>query len=200
MATPMRVKSGTTADDVARMRVLTITITAPQHAQSIAGRSLHAGMKRFGSNFSKRCSKAIRRLQLACRKPKLRARRKPLGSTCWRRSQRNSTPPSVRLSDLLDMRVEVEPTRVRVQDRDRPRRPLQLPVVLTEAQHRFPGTAHQGIEDDVGVRRSESAPLGRQREGQQKMVGRDQPLHLTLQPLLALVVLAVRIKAMAAGM
>jgi len=98
------------------------------------------------------------------------------------------------------MRVEVEPTRVRVQDRDRPRRPLQLPVVLTEAQQRFPGTAHQGIEDDVGVRRSESAPLGQQREGQQKMVGRDQALHLTLQPLLALVALAVRAKAMAAGM
>ncbi|MCC2867016.1 MAG: hypothetical protein LK562_04390, partial [Candidatus Accumulibacter phosphatis] len=60
--------------------------------------------------------------------------------------------------------MEVEPTRVRVQDSDRPRRPLQLPVVLTEAVHRFPGAAHPGIEDDVGVRRSESAPFGRQRE------------------------------------
>jgi len=70
--------------------------------------------------------------------------------------------------DEMDMPVEVEATRVRAQDRDRPRRPLQLPVVLTEAQHRFPGAAHQGIEDDVGVRRSESAPLGRQCEGQQK--------------------------------
>jgi len=49
------------------------------------------------------------------------------------------------------------------------------------------------------VRRGESAPLGRQREGEQKMVGRNQALHLTLQPLLALVVLAVRAKAMAAG-
>ena len=98
------------------------------------------------------------------------------------------------------MRVEVEPTRVRVQDRDRPRRPLQLPVVLTETVHRFPGTAHQEIEDDVGVRRSEPAPFGRQREGQQKVAGRDQALHLTFQPLLALVVLAMRAKAMAAGM
>ncbi|EXI77754.1 MAG: hypothetical protein AW12_03089 [Candidatus Accumulibacter sp. BA-94] len=99
----------------------------------------------------------------------------------------------------MDMRVEVEPTCVRVQNRDRPRRPLQLPVVLAEAQHRRPGTAHQRIEDDVGVRRGESAPLGRQREGQQEVVGRNQALHLTLQPLLALVVLAVRTKAMAAG-
>jgi hypothetical protein len=80
------------ADDVARIRVLTITITAPQHEQSIAGRSLRGGVKRLGSNFSKRCSKPIRRLQLACRKPKLRARRKPLGSTCWRISQRKSAP------------------------------------------------------------------------------------------------------------
>ncbi len=99
----------------------------------------------------------------------------------------------------MDMRVEVEPACVGVQNRDRPRRPLQLPVVLAEAQHCLPGTVHQRIEDDVGVRRGESAPFGRQREGQQKMVGRDQALHLTLQPLLALVVLAVRTKAMAAG-
>jgi hypothetical protein len=56
------------------------------------------------------------------------------------------------------------------------------------------------IEDDVGVGQSEPAPFGRQREGQQKVVGRDQALHLTFQPLLALVVLAVRAKAMAAGM
>jgi len=48
------------------------------------------------------------------------------------------------------------------------------------------------------VRCGESAPLGQQREGQQKVVGRNQALDLTLQPLLALVVLAVRAKAMAA--
>jgi hypothetical protein len=50
------------------------------------------------------------------------------------------------------------------------------------------------------VGQSEPAPFGRQREGQQKVVGRDEPLHLTFQPLLALVVLTVRAKAMAAGM
>jgi hypothetical protein len=66
--------------------------------------------------------------------------------------------------------------------------------------HRFPGTAHQQIEDDVGVRCSEPTQFSRQREGQQKVVGRDEALHLTFQPLLALVVLAVRAKAMAAGM
>ena len=91
-------------------------------------------------------------------------------------------------------------TPLTVQDRDSAGRPLQLPVVLTEAVHRFPGTAHQAIEDDVGVRRREPTQFGRQREGQQKVVGRDEALYLTFQPLLALVVLAVRAKAMAAGM
>jgi hypothetical protein len=97
---PRRRATATTADDVDRIRVLTIAITAPQHEQSIGGRSLRGGLKRLGSNFSKRCSKPIRRLQLACRKPKLRARRKPLGSTCWRISQRKSAPVSERFSDL----------------------------------------------------------------------------------------------------
>ena len=89
-----------TPEDVDRIRALTIAITAPQDEQSIGGRSLRGGLKRLGSNFSKRCSKAIRRLPLACRRPKLRARRKPLGSTCWRISQRNSAPVSERFFRL----------------------------------------------------------------------------------------------------
>ena len=100
----------------------------------------------------------------------------------------------------MDMGVEVEPTRVHMQYRDRPRRPLQLPVVLAETVHGFPGAAHQAVEDDLGVGQSEPAPFGRQREGQEKVVGRDEPLYLTFQPLLALVVLTVRAKLMAAGM
>ncbi len=66
--------------------------------------------------------------------------------------------------------------------------------------HGFPGATHQAVEDDLGVGQSEPAPFGRQRKGQEKVVGRDEPLHLTFQPLLALVVLTVRAKAMAAGM
>ena len=85
----MRGTTATTADDVGRIRVLTIVISAPQHEQSIGGRSLRGGLKRFGSNVSKRGSK-----------PKWRARRKPLGSTCWRIRQRNSAPVSERFSDL----------------------------------------------------------------------------------------------------
>ena len=59
MATPTTGGTATTPGEVDRMRVLTIAITAPQHEQSIGGRSLRGGVKRFGSNFSKRCSKAI---------------------------------------------------------------------------------------------------------------------------------------------
>lgn len=55
--------------EVDRIRVRTIAITAPQQAQSIGGRSLRGGIKRVGSKRSNRCSKPIRRLQLACRKP-----------------------------------------------------------------------------------------------------------------------------------
>lgn len=40
--------------------------------------------------------------------------------------------------------------------------------------------------------------FGRQGEGQQKVAGRHQRLHLALKPLLALVMLAVRTQAMAA--
>lgn len=61
--------TATTPSDVDRIRVLTIAITAPQQEQSIGGRCLRGGVKRAGSNLSNRCSKPIRRLQLACRKP-----------------------------------------------------------------------------------------------------------------------------------
>ena len=103
-------------------------------------------------------------------------------------------------NDQMDMRVEVEAARVRVQHGDGARCALQLSVILTEAEYGFPGTAHQQVKNDVGVRRSEPAEFGRQREGQQKIVGRNEALHLAFQPLLALVVLAMRAEAMAAGM
>jgi hypothetical protein len=100
----------------------------------------------------------------------------------------------------MDMRVKVESARVRVQHRDSPRCALQLPVALTEAQHGFPGRAHQQGKRDVGVRGDESAEFGRQGKGQQEIFGRNEPLRLPFQPLLALMVLAVRAKSMAAGM
>lgn len=100
----------------------------------------------------------------------------------------------------MDMRVVVEAACVRVQHGDGSGRALQLPVVPAEAVHRFPGAAHQEVEDDIGAGRRESAQMGGQGKGQQKIVGRDQTLHLAFQPLLALVVVTIRAKAMAAGM
>ena len=44
----MRGTTVTTADDVARIRVLTMAITAPQHEQSIGGRSLRGGLNEQG--------------------------------------------------------------------------------------------------------------------------------------------------------
>jgi hypothetical protein len=79
-----------------RIRVRTIFITAPQHVHRIGARSLIQSDARPGLNFNTTCSKAINRLQLECKKPKLRARLKPFGSTCCRISHRNCAPGTVR--------------------------------------------------------------------------------------------------------
>jgi hypothetical protein len=89
-----------------RSCVCTMTITAPQRVHRIGGRSLIHAVHWPGTNFRSTCSKAIRRLQLGCRKPKLRARRKPLGSTCCRTSQRKSAPETVRCSSSRSWRCD----------------------------------------------------------------------------------------------
>ena len=78
------------AGPVERIIVRTILISAPQHAHTKGARGFRNGADGTGLNFSSRCSKAIRRLQFGCRKPKLRARRNPLGRTCCSTSQRKS--------------------------------------------------------------------------------------------------------------
>src|ERR1035437_1932148 len=84
---------GMTPENTDRIRVF--TITAPQHVHRIGARSLNHAKARPGANFSSTCSKAIKRLQLGCRKPKLRARRNPLGSTCCNTSHRKCAPDTV---------------------------------------------------------------------------------------------------------
>ena len=64
----------------------------------------------------------------------------------------------------------------------------------------FPGAAHHEVENDVGVRRRESAEFGGQGIRQQEIVGRDESLHLAFQPLLALVVLTMGAETVTAGM
>ena len=58
------------ADNPERIRVRTITITAPQQLHRIGARCLTQAKVRPGANLSSTCSKAIRRLQLGCKKPR----------------------------------------------------------------------------------------------------------------------------------
>ena len=79
------------------IRVRTIRIAPPQSRQASAGRGRIAAAARPGLIRNRRCSSWIRRLLLGWRKPKLRARRSPLGRT-WRSSRcRKSAPGSVRV-------------------------------------------------------------------------------------------------------
>lgn len=79
-------------------RVLRMVITAPQQAHSTGARWRIVAGSEGGANFNNTCSSAIRRLEFGCRKPKLRARRKPLGNTCCRTSHRKCAPQTVRRS------------------------------------------------------------------------------------------------------
>jgi len=93
---PLRtIGTGVPLERSVRIRVLTITITAPQQEHRIGAPSLTQAVNRPGANYRITCSKAIRRLQLGCRKPKLRARWSPFDSTCRNTSQRKSAPDSL---------------------------------------------------------------------------------------------------------
>jgi len=75
--------------------VRTMTMGCPQHGQVIGGRGM--GVVSAGGLVGSRiCSKAISRLRLGCRKPKLRARRNLLGRTWRSSSARKRAPVSVR--------------------------------------------------------------------------------------------------------
>ena len=73
---------------------------APQQAHRNGGRGFIQVGPGSGATFSAICSSAIRRLLFGCRKPKLRDRRKPLGSTCCRSSDRKRAPLTVRTALL----------------------------------------------------------------------------------------------------
>jgi hypothetical protein len=86
-----------------------------------------------------------------------------------------------------------------MQHPDGPGRALELRVILAESAHRLPATAHEKIIDHTLMRPRERPQFGRQGKGEQEILGRHLLLELTLQPLLALMVLAVWAVAMAAG-
>ena len=77
----------------------TSCIGAPQQLHTIAGRALI--IDTTGLIASTSCNKAMLRLQFGCKKPKLRALRKPFGSTCCSTSHKNSAPGRQRISRCL---------------------------------------------------------------------------------------------------
>ena len=84
------------------MRRRTINIGAPQQVHSNCGRGVRTSALTGSLNTSRRNS-AIRRLQFGCRKPKLRARRKPLGNTCCMSSHKKAAPLTVRVAIFLGL-------------------------------------------------------------------------------------------------
>ena len=102
--------------------------------------------------------------------------------------------------DQMDMGVVVEPARIGVQYGDGAGGSFELLVVLAERVHRVPARAHHQIVDQFLVSPAQRPQFGRQRERQQEVLGRHLLGDLAFQPLLALVMLAMRAMAMAAGM
>ena len=74
----------------------TITMGAPQQVHSSWGRGAGGVGGAAGCLNTSNFSSAIMRLQLGCRKPKLRARLKPLGSTCCSTSHKKVAPLTLR--------------------------------------------------------------------------------------------------------
>jgi hypothetical protein len=78
--------------------------------------------------------------------------------------------------------------------------PLKLFVIQAEAAHRLPAALHHQRIEHALVRPGQRPEFSRQSKGQQKIRAGHLLLELALQPLLALVVLAVWTVAMATGM
>lgn len=100
----------------------------------------------------------------------------------------------------MDMRVEVEPARMSVQYRDCTWDALQRFVVLGEGADRFPTAADHGGVELTLMLPDQIAELLRNREGDQKVLRRQLFLELAFEPLLRLMVLAVRATAVPARM
>ena len=86
-----------------------------------------------------------------------------------------------------------------VQDRDGPGASLELGVVFGECLYGLPATAgHQRIQYPL-MTPCQGAELFWQGKGQQEVLGRQLFFELAFEPLLALMMLAVRAVAMTAG-
>ena len=86
-----------------------------------------------------------------------------------------------------------------MQDRDGARHALQLFVVVTEGAYGFPATADHQIIEGALMLPGQRSEFGRQGKGQKEVIGRDSLPELTLQPLLALMMLAMGTVPMTTG-
>ena len=84
-----------------KIRRLTMRMGASQPVHSKCGRGVAGLIGLIGCLNTSSRSSAIRRLQFGCRKPKLRARRKPLGNTCCMSSHKKVAPLTVRSAIFL---------------------------------------------------------------------------------------------------
>ena len=84
-----------------KIRRLTMRMGAPQPVNSSCGRGVAGLIGLIGCLNTRNRNSAISRLQFGCKKPKLRALRKPLGSTCCMSSHKKVAPLTVRTIVLL---------------------------------------------------------------------------------------------------
>jgi len=98
------------------------------------------------------------------------------------------------------MRMKIQSSCMRVQYRHRTGATLQLPVLVTEAAKRVPGAIHQCRIKQTLMLPNQSSQFSGQSEGDQEVAARHQSLRLSLNPALALKVLAVWAIAVTAGM
>ena len=79
----------------------TITMGEPQQVHSSRGRVVGGVGRHKGCLNTSNFSNAIMRLQFGCKKPKLRARLKPLGNTCCNTSHKKVAPLTLRCTVFL---------------------------------------------------------------------------------------------------
>ena len=97
-----------------------------------------------------------------------------------------SCPPALILAidrrrrhDQMDMRVIIQPARVRMQHRNGAGRALQLLVVLAERAYRLSTAAHQQRVENALLRKGQRPEFGRQGKRHQEILGGHLFLHLT---------------------
>jgi len=100
----------------------------------------------------------------------------------------------------MQVRVVIEAARMGVQHAHRAGPAMQLFVVLAEGADRRPGAFEQQCIEEALMAPGQIPEFRRYGEGEQEIVGRDLALELAFQPLLALVMLAMRATAMPTGM